>query len=463
MRVHFVGRDEHRIRLCQESARLAGVESAVFSTFEDALNARPLDEALVLASDNVLLSRAPEAPLEEEIINPGNRRRPSHELTLIGPRAPLLAAPSTLEEINRFSATTNQDYRSDHLAAFLPNLPSDYDFTRFRRIPAFVTFSSVSPRDALRATAMSEMLELFQFRDYDFSGFVRKPIVEALSRGLRDGERMSPTIPGSFGVRRFVAVCDEGFQEDLWRLLPTVLGHHRDAEFHLYCDDSAARTAEEIAGQLRVPTANLHLQPVIDRESLSRVERRFKGVNQSSYWKPGAIWWKLESLRRVLEKSAEPTLLVDCDITFNAPVQESFRGVDVVMSPFFWPNPNLRVRLRPDSNKMVPIAERDGWFNAGYLLATRVEVPETWLELFEQSVGGFYEQYCMGFLPQRFRHDVFGSAHNWGQWRCEIPPPDVVSVHAHQRTKHTHAHGKAIQEIASRAARQFLQRDPVLA
>ena len=188
----------------------------------------------------------------------------------------------------------------------------------------------------------------------------------------------------------------------------------------------------------------MRVRPEITRESIEKIESSFRGVNQSNYWRPGPIWWKLEALRRVLEEEPLPTLLVDCDIVFTSRNVSEFYDVDLVLSPFHWPNPYLKVPIHPGSSKFVPIPERDGWYNAGYLLATRKEIPETWLDLYLQSVGGFYEQFCLGFLPQRFKHDVFGTAHNWGQWRCEKPHEKVVSVHAHARTKHKNSFGLAI-------------------
>lgn len=411
---------------------------------------------MVVASENILVCRA-HSVFRDSIHDPGNLSAPSAELSVIGKDVIVDPTALSVRELNGGDGVIPFNHQPEFLAAFDPGVPIDYDFLRYRDIPKFISFSRVPNRDGRRAAAMAEMLQLLVGEPYDFSEFLQKRIIRELASGLVSGERLEAREPSTFGVERIVSVCDAGYADDLWRLIPSVVGHHPEIEFVLYCDEAAASVAGEVISRMIPSCGNVKIRPEITKESLRNVERNFNGVNQSSYWKPGPIWWKLEALRRVLEEKAVPTLLVDCDITFTAPFEESFCGVDLVMSPFYWPNPELKVPVRPGSNKYVPIAERDGWFNAGYLLATRAEIPETWMELYMQSVGGFYEQYCMGYLPQRFRHTVFGTAHNWGQWRCETPPANVVSVHAHRRTVHSHPYGQAIQDMAEASVNQFLK------
>ncbi|MDF1737784.1 MAG: hypothetical protein P1U86_01395 [Verrucomicrobiales bacterium] len=456
MIIHFFGNDPNKLSLCEASARRCNIESVVFASEGDAIRARPEGRPVAIASENILVNKA-HSIYRTSIHQPGNLNAPSAELTVIGEDVELDGSLTRVRDLNRAQGVIPFNHKPGFLAAFDPGVPIDYDFRRYEEIPKFISFSKVPNRDGRRAAAMAEMLQLFDGEPFDFSNFLQKRIVRELATGLISGERMEPSEEGAFGVERIVAVCDAGYADDLWRLIPGVVGHHPDTEFVLYCDRAAEATAMEVIAQMIPSSECVQLRPVITEESIREVEKRFNGVNQSSYWKPGPIWWKLEALRRVLEEKSVPTLLVDCDITFTAAVKDTFSGVDLVMSPFYWPNPELKVPIRPGSQKYVPIAERDGWHNAGYVLATRIEIAETWMELYMESVGGFYEQYCMGYLSQRFRHTVFGTAHNWGQWRCEIPPSGVVSVHAHRRTRHAHAYGQAIQEIAENSAKQFLR------
>ncbi|MEC5126552.1 hypothetical protein VSU19_07325 [Verrucomicrobiales bacterium BCK34] len=456
MIVHFFGSDPNKLSLCEDSARRCKVESYVFASEAGAIRARSKGRPVAIASENILVNKA-HSIYRDSIHQPGNLSAPHAELSIIGQDVELDQSITRVRDLNSGCGVIPFNHSPGFLAAFDPAVPIDYDFGRYREIPKFISFSKVPNRDGRRAAAMAEMLQLFNGEPFDFSNFLQKRIVRELITGLSSGERVVPSEAGRFGVERIVAVCDSGYSDDLWRLIPTVVGHHPDTDFILFCDEAAEVTAKEVIARMIPSCEHVQLRPVITEESIRDAEKRFNGVNQSGYWKPGPIWWKLEALRRVLAEKAVPTLLVDCDITFTAPLRDTFSGVDLVMSPFYWPNPELKVPLRPGSHKYVPIAERDGWYNAGYILATRVEVAETWMDLYMQSVGGFYEQFCMGYLPQRFRHTVFGTPHNWGQWRCEIPPPEVVSVHAHRRTEHTHAYGQAIQEVAEKSANQFLR------
>ncbi|MDF1753069.1 MAG: hypothetical protein P1U89_09865 [Verrucomicrobiales bacterium] len=457
MKVLFFGKDLNKLELCEVSARHAGLPCESFPTFREALEQRSETEAIVIASENVLVNQIPDLNFDRQIVNPGNQASPCLDLCLIGKQATIPNQAGSIRDLNRQRGSLHYHYRPSLLAAFDPSPALDYDFSRYRSIPAFISFTKVPNEWGRRAGAMAEMLQLLKSEPYDFTAFVEKTIVRQLSPRLRDGERFTPSRNATFGVERIVAVCDSGFDDDLWRLIPTAAGFHPDIEIHLFCDVASAATAKRVIQSMIPSGKNVVIRPEITPESIKRIENRFRGINQSNYWKPGPIWWKLEALRSVLEEDSIPTLLVDCDIIFASAVKDTFQGVDLVMSPFFWPNPNLKVPVSPGSEKYVSIAERDGWYNAGYLLATRIEVAETWMELYEQSVGNFYEQFCMGYLPQRFRHDVFGSAHNWGQWRCESPPENVISVHAHRRTNHNNPFGNSIQVVAEESAEQFLK------
>lgn len=266
----------------------------------------------------------------------------------------------------------------------------------------------------------------------------------------RTGKR--PEARGQLSVGAIVAVATHEVADDLDRLLVTAQYHMPNIPLHLACDAEAAKHARALANTYGLDNVAVHewLTP----DGLAFAESRVQRVtSHNDYWKPAPIWWKLEALRNIvrLYNGNRGVLLVDSDIVFARPVAEAFTNVDTVLSPFFWPDPTLRVARSPHDATPVPIAERDGWHNAGYLLTRSSAVCEAWLDLYERGVGGFYEQWILGYLPGLTATDVFGTAHNWGQWRREIPREDVVSLHIHARTKHREPFALAVQQAAEQA------------
>jgi len=264
---------------------------------------------------------------------------------------------------------------------------------------------------------------------------------------MRTGQR--PAASGRLRVDALVCVATREVAGDLARLIPTAQYHMPERPLHIVCDAETGNYARAICTPLGLDNVIAH--EWLTAESLAMATSRLRRVvEHSDYWKPAPLWWKIEGLRRIVRhyNGNKGVLMVDSDIVFAAPVTDSFVGVDTVLSPFHWPDPNLKVQRSPQDKTMIPIAERDGWYNAGYLLTRSSAVCDAWLDLYERGVGGFYEQWILGHLPGLCRHDIFGTAHNWGQWRREVPREDVVSLHIHAATKHKPPFALAVQQRA---------------
>ena len=253
---------------------------------------------------------------------------------------------------------------------------------------------------------------------------------------------------------RLMVVATEEVKADLGRLIPTVLAWHPGLEIHVVGDAAACRMAEGI-GRFFGRERGITLHDWITPESLERAEVECRDVvRHSPYWKMGPIWWKLEGMRRLFEQGGAPVMLVDSDIVFCRPWRMGemvFLGVDLVLSPFHWPGDVPVIPRGPGSVERWPVSAVHGWHNAGMLLAGRGEIPEEWMRLTRAGVGGFYEQGCLDHLAQRFRHDVLGTAHNWGIWRKHAPGPDVASVHRHAETPVRCAVSRAIEDKAMKS------------
>lgn len=332
-----------------------------------------------------------------------------------------------------------------------------YDMDAYFRDAQAVTFSNPLPggcAEGTRCRAMEALLKHgLKQEPFDWSRIYRSRLDREMNDNLVTGKRRTPANK-TLSAEVLVSVFTKEVKADLDRLLPTVAYHMPERPFHLVCDVESEEYAKEWAKRLGYD--NLITHPSLNDKSLKAAEAKLSPelTKHADYWKPGPIWWKLEALRLILKEynSKRGVLLVDCDITFCDSVDEVFSNVDLVMSPFYWCQPHLKVRRAPNDDDVIHIAERDGWFNAGYLLAGCEDVAKVWLELYESGKGGFYEQWIMGFLPQVFRYDLFGPLHNFGQWRREVPPEDVVSIHAHAWTELKKPFGIALQARANEEA-----------
>lgn len=273
-----------------------------------------------------------------------------------------------------------------------------------------------------------------------------------------DGPRETPGAVLTPG--RMMVVATAEVQADLGRLIPTVLAWHPGLALHVVGDAAACRMAEGI-GRFFGLEHRLALHDWITPESLERAESEFRDVvRHSPYWKVGPIWWKLEGLRRLFGLDGAPVLLVDSDIVFCrawSMAEMTFLGVDLVLSPFHWPGEVPVIPRTPGDAVRWPVPAVHGWHNAGMLLAGRGEIAEEWMRLTRAGVGGFYEQGCLDHLAHRFRHDVLGTAHNWGIWRKHAPGPNVASVHRHAETPVRCAVSRAIEARAMRAVEEAYQ------
>lgn len=284
-----------------------------------------------------------------------------------------------------------------------------------------------------------------------FSNIIEAEMITKLKTNLLSGRREAPVATTGYPLHAAV-VCTQEVSPDLYRLIPS-LCYYTDMNLHLICDKATRDIAIQIARLLGV-IDRVQCLTWITPESLKMAEDRVKKIAvQNEYWKPGPIWWKLEGTRRVLEMlKGQSVLMLDSDIVFcNEFRNVSFENVDAVLSPFFWPDPDLMVPPVPNSRQRVHIAARDGVLNAGYAWITKPELMAFWLELYEAGIGGFYEQFVMGYLCQRFNVNWFDARHNFGQWRAQIPPDDTISLHVHANTRHLKPSAIAVQERATQA------------
>lgn len=254
-------------------------------------------------------------------------------------------------------------------------------------------------------------------------------------RGHRVTRRELPKPGGPLKVDAIMTVCTEELAHELELWMPTAALHHPEAMLYVVGDYPAVIKARALAQEYHIAHRVIPMA-LLAGDGRKIAEERCRNVATiSKYWKADVIWWKLEGLRQVLEDElpGRGVLLTDCDITFTAPVREVFPHADAVLSPFWWVTGH-QVTKHPRLGRM-PLAQRDGFFNAGYFLTNHAEVAKTWLELYEQGEGGFYEQKCLEHLPRRFRCDYFDAKHNWGKWRKETPRENVVSIHFHADEK----------------------------
>lgn len=279
-------------------------------------------------------------------------------------------------------------------------------------------------------------------------------IVTSLHKNLISGHREEP-VPSTGPPVHACVICTEEVSTDLQQLLPTV-GWYTDLTIHLVCDAATAKIARQLAQKLDM-VDRVHCLPWLNKQTLDEANKRLSAIkHQNDYWKPGPIWWKLEGTRRVLEMlNGQSCMLLDSDIVFcNEFRGQSFQHADAIFSPFFWPDPDLNVPPMPGDPDRVHISQRDGVLNAGYAWITKPDVMALWLELYEAGIGGFYEQYIMGYIGQKFCTDWFNVQHNFGQWRNQTPPPNTISLHIHATTKHFKPSALAVQERATLSALQ---------
>lgn len=282
-------------------------------------------------------------------------------------------------------------------------------------------------------------------------------IIERFRKLERRGER-KPFQNRILKPGAAVSVVDSNVSMDLYRLIPT-WGAFTDFDLYLVCDRKSEIVAKSLARTFNC-LDRLKTRRWINQESIRFAESRLSNLTiQSDYWKPGPIWWKIEGLRRVIEETRKPVLMIDSDIVFCSPFNQAFHCVDAAFSPFYWSDPELLVKNQGDENcPGIYISNRDGWLNAGFALVGREEIARRWLYLYESGIGGFYEQWLMKFLHSEFKCGYFDYLHNWGSWRREEPPPNVGSIHAHAWTKPPMKWHRAIQERGNQATREACRR-----
>ncbi len=237
----------------------------------------------------------------------------------------------------------------------------------------------------------------------------------------------------TLSVDSAVVAMDSGVLPDLEPLLVTWTYFTGGKPISVYCDEIVESEIIKLKDKYDMPSVNAF--KTITTESLSLARAELKNLtNQSDYWKPDIIMWKLMALKQEVERlEGKGVLLLDSDIVFCSDPSESFTECDAVLSPFYWDNPFKKITDVYDGRRKC-IVERDGFYNAGYLLTSNPDLVEFWIDLYREGVGGFYEQWCMGKIPQKYRTQVFSTLHNHGIWRGSEPPSNIKSLHIHQIT-----------------------------
>ena len=230
-----------------------------------------------------------------------------------------------------------------------------------------------------------------------------------------------------------VVAMDSGVLPDLEPLLVTWTYFTGGKPISVYCDLAVDEEITKLKNKYDMPEVRSFVS--INKESLQSARSELKNLtNQDDYWKPDIIMWKLKALKQEVERvGGKGVLLLDSDIVFCDDPSETFTECEAVLSPFYWDDPFKKITDVYDGRRKC-IVERDGFYNAGYLLTSNLELVEFWINLYREGVGGFYEQWCMGKIPQKYRTQVFSTLHNHGIWRASEPPSNVKSVHIHQVT-----------------------------
>jgi hypothetical protein len=344
-------------------------------------------------------------------------------------------------------------WQGNFLAAFPTTFPDNYDFNRYR-----VNCVAVSIEGRQRDEFNRVKEEVWHFLKNNKPIQVENvsyPMIHELSSMRRDGVRCELKKRGGSKLNHMVTIATKEVAEDLTRLIPTAL-FYTDAHLHIICDPETAAMLP------RTLDKRIHVYPMLTEKALNDAIGKLKNLTvQSDYWKPGPIWWKLKGLEWLAETLNDSLMLVDSDIVFTGRFDERLRG-DAKLSPFFWPDPLLSVRRAPDSDDFVPISERDGWINAGYAWIRSEEVATYWKELYESGIGGFYEQWCMGFLPSKFKCSYFDERHNHGNWRNQAPDDETISVHIHAETRPKKKSLISVQNAANSAVDRAISEVPAI-
>lgn len=214
--------------------------------------------------------------------------------------------------------------------------------------------------------------------------------------------------------RAFTTVCGGTYAHEIGNWLRTLRLWHPVEPVYIYADDAAAEWVERQPEHLR---KNTWVSRVGEDHLAYARQQCVKVQWHNAYFKPEWIWLKLEALVRSVEHSQVPTLLADSDLIFTGRIDETWHA-EAVLSPHWHMQNN-------DRTKQV------GYFNAGWFLTASPRLARRWRSLYEQGVGGFYEQKCLEHLQAEFDCAYTSSVHNVGRWRQRPCPRGTKSIHGH--------------------------------
>ena len=303
------------------------------------------------------------------------------------------------------------------------------------------------PRHSIADYANESAIDVSTLRG-DKGAFLKGEVVEGCPTESHYGAGVvRECSTNSLSVDGAVVAMDHGVLPDLEPLLVTWTYHTGGKPISVYCDAIVEAEVERLKGVYDMPEVRAF--PTLTPESLAEAKAELKNLtNQDDYWKPDVIMWKLKALKQEVERVGDKgVLLLDSDIVFCDDPSETFTDCDAVLSPFYWDDPFKKITDVYDGKRKC-IVERDGFYNAGYFLTSNPDLVEFWIDLYREGVGGFYEQWCMGKIPQRYRTQVFSTLHNHGIWRASEPPGNIKSVHIHQITPRFTRDNDSIHRVA---------------
>ena len=259
------------------------------------------------------------------------------------------------------------------------------------------------------------------------------------------------------GVGGVVTVADKNLAHELLEWMPSARMAYPGVKLFIGTDLEQAEL-DKIAESVCVE--NYKRIPV----DIEAAEKRCGKVNRwADHWVHGAIWSKMDALRTAVSFVEPPqgVMLADVDITFAGPVRREFFA-DVVLSPYYFGD---MTQTCPDlDGGRIPLAERDGFFNAGMIITRSKVFCDWWIEQYEAGhPGSFVEQSALEHVPGTFPTDYLDARHNFGKWRCQDPGPDVLSYHMHVHEKSNRTDItmlKIAAQSAAAKARKFLRENP---
>lgn len=257
-------------------------------------------------------------------------------------------------------------------------------------------------------------------------------------------------------VDRIVTVADKNLAHELDEWLPSARLCYPGVPLHV-ATDIPEEEFQSIASRLNVE--NVIRMPL----DLSVATPKVQKVNKwAEHWILEAIWAKLDTLRSVVtDHPGEGVMLADADITFLKRIDRSFHA-DVVLSPYYFGD--FTQKTRDLDGDLIPLAERDGWFNAGMILTRSKEFCDWWIPQYEAGhPGSFVEQSALELVPGSFATEYLDARHNFGKWRLSPPAPDTASIHMHIHEKSHRTDITMLKIAAQKAAakaRRILRDNP---